>query len=280
MSSREGGFVPIKSYLICTQARTGSSLLCSGLRESGLAGNPKEHFHRSKLPSIKASCQQSILDTGPGTNPLSRFLLEHTGTNGVFGTKFMPHYIEHVRSAVGDLVDTQGRSDFDLLNYLLADPQYVYLWRRDKLRQAISLCRARQSQVWGLQSTDDKQDKLSKHKAVEFDYWQIRTFIKRIEARDSDWELFFEKHHIHPLRICYEEMISDYEQAVLCVLNYVGITSSAATANDNPKLEKQSDEITDEWVARYQLMDRENSGSWRTRFIDRIGAVIRARKFP
>jgi trehalose 2-sulfotransferase len=34
----------IKSYLICATPRSGSSLLCEALRNTGLAGNPDEYF--------------------------------------------------------------------------------------------------------------------------------------------------------------------------------------------------------------------------------------------
>ena len=34
----------IKSYLICATPRSGSSLLCEALRNTGLAGKPDEYF--------------------------------------------------------------------------------------------------------------------------------------------------------------------------------------------------------------------------------------------
>ncbi|MBT6203829.1 MAG: sulfotransferase, partial [Rhodospirillaceae bacterium] len=34
-----------QSYVICTSPRSGSTLLCSLLAATGLAGNPCSHFH-------------------------------------------------------------------------------------------------------------------------------------------------------------------------------------------------------------------------------------------
>ncbi|MGZ4331338.1 MAG: Stf0 family sulfotransferase, partial [Solirubrobacteraceae bacterium] len=44
---------PVKAYLVCATPRSGSTLLCEMLRETGRAGVPLEHFEilrHSSLP--------------------------------------------------------------------------------------------------------------------------------------------------------------------------------------------------------------------------------------
>jgi hypothetical protein len=44
MGDRNGPTEPALSYLICATPRSGSTLLCAALDDTGIAGHPEEHF--------------------------------------------------------------------------------------------------------------------------------------------------------------------------------------------------------------------------------------------
>ena len=44
MGARSGLAGPALSYLICATPRSGSTLLCAALDDTGIAGHPEEHF--------------------------------------------------------------------------------------------------------------------------------------------------------------------------------------------------------------------------------------------
>ena len=43
---------PTRSYLICATPRSGSTLLCEALTNTGVAGNPKEYFESLKVSGL------------------------------------------------------------------------------------------------------------------------------------------------------------------------------------------------------------------------------------
>ena len=60
MSGRSGSSEPAISYLICATPRSGSTLLCAALDDTGIAGHPEEHF-------------EVLLETGQRRQPRDYF---------------------------------------------------------------------------------------------------------------------------------------------------------------------------------------------------------------
>lgn len=247
-------FKPEISYVICAVARTGSTLLVRGLRATGVAGEPKEHFHGTRLlKELTPLIEEARERFGTEVHPLNVFLERYSTPNGVFGTKFMYSYFRHARRVMEPYIDIARFSDYELVRYLLYEPRYIHLRRRDKLRQAISFYRANQTKVWGRWSTKANP---SAPGVAEFDYEAIRRFYDRVRIDEQAWEQFFERNRIQPLELIYEEMASSYAATVRKVLDYLGIREAATVAIGEPLTEKQSDELTDEWVNRYEELDK------------------------
>ena len=60
MGGRTGPSEPALSYLICATPRSGSTLLCAALDDTGIAGHPEEHF-------------EVLLETGQRRQPRDYF---------------------------------------------------------------------------------------------------------------------------------------------------------------------------------------------------------------
>ena len=71
-----------KSYFICFTVRSGSTMLCQLRSDTGLAGNPKEHFYHNISPDNPTG--DEIADYQAC---LIRVLPEDTTSSGVFGSK-------------------------------------------------------------------------------------------------------------------------------------------------------------------------------------------------
>ena len=71
------------SYVICSTPRSGSTLLCRGLWDTGRAGAPHEYFHENKhMPQIISRWKPRSFN-----DYLSNLLRFRTSSNGVFGFK-------------------------------------------------------------------------------------------------------------------------------------------------------------------------------------------------
>jgi len=110
-----------KNYVICFTERSGSSMLCSILKQTNLLGMPNEYFN-------PRGPMQLYLKTFPATTLEEYFeLLRRTQTtpNGIFGLKSCS-------------VDFKPLIEMGGVGKLLNPVQFIYLTRRDIILQAIS----------------------------------------------------------------------------------------------------------------------------------------------
>jgi len=100
---------------------------------------------------------------------------------------------------------------------LLPNLHFVYLTRGDLLGQAISWARA-------LQTEQYRSAQPAKQLAV-YDADLIRSQLMKIVRERAQWEAFFARTGIEPLRIVYERLLEDRSSYVDRVANLVGIES-------------------------------------------------------
>jgi LPS sulfotransferase NodH len=68
---------------------------------------------------------------------------------------------------------------------------------------------------------------------------------------DEGWQTYFQQNNINPLIIFYEDLAENYTATVVNTLRWLGIPAPDDTRIAPPRLKKQSDDITEEWYARY-----------------------------
>ena len=140
---------PPRSYVIASTPRTGSTLLCRGLWDTGLVGAPKEYFNPTQLRDweVRLGAFPSRLWHFPLRGPARVFagrrgwtrerLAAHwqrvrtrrSGANGWCGLKLHRHHRELLLAGIE-------------LEELLGDLRWIRIRRRDRLAQAVSWSRA------------------------------------------------------------------------------------------------------------------------------------------
>ena len=101
--------------------------------------------------------------------------------------------------------------------------KYIWLKRHDKLRQAISLYLASQTNEWWSIGGDMRRRLSGSANDVEFDPNVIAAFETRLVQYDRNWQAFFDSNHITPLVIEYEKFACDYAATIRKVLEWLGI---------------------------------------------------------
>jgi len=56
---------------------------------------------------------------------------------------------------------------------------------------------------------------------------------------------------VEPLEAVYEDLVDDYEGTVLGLLEGIGISVPRDFAVAEPKMKRQADELSEDWVRRY-----------------------------
>lgn len=258
--------VPQVSCLIATAPRSGSWLLSSGLHETELAGQPEEYF-RPDVTRLWAS-EWGIPADGPYEDYIAHALDWSTGDNGVFSVKlhwYQFHwFVKMLRSFDGGEVPaavvpragfgpTDPVEDAELVAEWIPNPKWVHLWRRDTARQAVSYFRAGRTGVWFVVGGDSEHP-VESEAPIEPDFHNIRWLEDIVIEHDDHWRDFFEASGVPCLEVAYEDLVDDYPGTIGTVLEWLGAGSVADTSDLEPRLIKQADERSEEWLQRYLVV--------------------------
>jgi LPS sulfotransferase NodH len=154
-----------------------------------------------------------------------------TGANGVFGVKL--HGWQWLRELAPRRLDE-----------LYPGIRCVLLVREDRLGQAISLVRARQTnQYRGSQPTA---------RQPEYSAEAIRAALDELAAEEATWTRYFDGEGQRPLTVTYEQLVADYRGTVASVLDFIGAAPSADFSLPSPGLRRQADHLSEEWRLRFQ----------------------------
>jgi LPS sulfotransferase NodH/glycosyltransferase involved in cell wall biosynthesis len=217
---------PRLSYLVCATPRCGGRLLCEALANTGLAGRPGEYFAAGPLRTLSGRWGVDDFDAYLGE------LFEETSTpNGVFGVKIMA---DHVPRLLGGLE-------------AFPNPRYVWITRRDKLRQAVSWVVAHQTGLW----SDAGEHLRISPPRPRFDRAAIAARLHDIEEAETYWQEFFATAGVEPVHVAYEQLTDDYEGTARRVLAGLGIEIPRDLRIAPPQLVRQASEINDRWVERF-----------------------------
>ena len=284
MGERSGQTEPTQSYLICATPRSGSTLLCAALDDTGIAGHPEEHFEvlletgqrrqprdyfqRSNDPEVWALLDdpefRDVLGeyggrysehparrdpswTPPDFQKLVQDAFEKgTTENGVLGTKIMWAYFrDFVR-----LARRRGLHEVrpcDVPATVLPNlRRFVWMHRGDTIRQAVSLWKALQTQQWRKDSDEDIEGQ-----GLRFSFAAVDHLKLRIDEHNAAWQEFFDGCGVEHMEVLYEDLVEDYEGTVLWLLDGIGVSIPEDFAVVRPKMRRQADELSEEWVRLY-----------------------------
>jgi LPS sulfotransferase NodH len=246
-SASENGSRPaLKCYVLCSSPRTGSWLLAEGLADTGIAGNPDEYFsagrelarHNSNANGQASSYAEYVTHV---------FNLAST-PNGVAGFKAHLDQLDYLIFRWQLLSRSRCSTFREVIRDVFPEAIWIYSRRRDKVRQAVSWSRSLQTRQW----FDIPGDTSQRTVIPEYDFNQIATLHHRIISEETTWMEFFAAIREMPLVIDYEDLAASYEPTIAAVLRYIGLAQQAPASVPPPRLRRQSDSISEDWIDRYR----------------------------
>ncbi|HVQ58230.1 MAG TPA: Stf0 family sulfotransferase [Solirubrobacterales bacterium] len=281
---------PDHSYLVCATPRSGSTLVCHALEETGVAGRPEEYFEalrhsgRPRRPEEyfagveDPSIRDHLGERGIGTEPPPRSPLwsraaydrylewafeAGTTPNGMFGAKLMWGYFGDFVSLLRNIPSCRDVSLAELLPSVFPEVSFVRVVRANKVRQAVSLWKAVQTATWREDQAQAKaasvedgsgppyRSFLEEHRPqLRFHYRAIDHLLQGLLVEEACWDAFFEHAGIKPILVLYENFADDYETSTLRLLDRLGL-ETPADFNFEPRMKRQSDRVNDDWTRRY-----------------------------
>ena len=240
-----------KNYLVCATHRSGSNLVCQALWHTDICGRPQEFFSPTRAEHIAG---EHNLAADPATDYpgyLSELTSSRCTDNGVFGGKIMWAHLKHFRAAtLGDQPDST--TDAQLLRQSFGDElRCIWARREDKLRQAISMWKAKQTNIYNSIQTS-ASERPEPAKVPEYDFDQIKKIVGRFEKEEANWRRFFEDNDFPYLPVTYETFVGRYEEETREMVEFLGIDVPTDFSVAPTTYTRLSDSINDEWYQRYQ----------------------------
>ncbi len=273
---------PHTSYLVCATQRSGSTLLCELLKNTHLVGYPEEYFDALRstgvpqrpLEYFTGVTDEALMKIFQGrTHPdeeqrqpppsisfesyVDTIFEKCTTTNGVFGTKVMWNYFPDFVSKLRDIPRYHDLPTSAILATLFPNLHYIFVTRRDKLGQAISLWKGLQTWTW---RAEDGEKKTS-HELI-FHFGAIDHLVRVLENNEQRWQRFFAHYRIRPLHILFEDLIISKEETAREVLRFIGISIPPDAELASPYMQRQADELTAAWIQQYHAIKQDQQSSY------------------
>ncbi len=236
---------PRRCYVVCAIPRSGSNLLTDGLTATRRAGVPKQFFLAKFEPRYGA---EHGLDPVTDYAAYVRGMVNaKTTSNEVFGFKLMSWYLDDflTRLRKTRVFGDAETSDRDLLQNVFPRLRFVHVFRRHKLRQALSTARALQTGLWKVQKGKTAL------REPQFDAELIAQCLREGERQEKMWQDFFGRIGVDPFRVEYEKLCEDYEATVRAVLDFLRISLPRGARIGPPRTIRQADEISRNWEERF-----------------------------
>ena len=234
---------PHTSFLVCTNHRTGSGMLCDFLWQTNLAGRPDEYFD----PAVEKEYSREW-DTRTHSQYLDRVLENGTSPNGIFGAKIMWRQIRFLNHKVSRALNNKSLNTHLLMQIMFPDLKYIWLRRRNKIRQAVSFWLRRKTGIF--RWFDLEPAKYSNEPA--FNFIEIHKLVQEFHKYEFCWLCYFRNNRINPLVVFYEDDL-EYgpEEVVRRILLYLGVHISNGLKIQT-KYKKQSSELSENLIRLYK----------------------------
>lgn len=235
--------------MLCAVARSGSNLLADGLVQVRRAGRPGQYF----LPQNE---ERTKLDHGIGADAsfaayVRALVSAASSANGVFGFKVMGWYLEKFLTRLretGAFGDATTR-DIEMLRRAFPRLRFVQIFRRNKVRQAISKARALQTGVWKI------QDGATPKAEAQFDAQLIARCMNDIAREEKIWAGFFERSGVTPFWVEYEQLSCDYDGTIRGVLDFLGVKLPRRIKISSPVTISQTDTTSWQWEQQFLALN-------------------------
>jgi len=215
----------MKGVAILTEARSGSEWLGSLANGTGMLGHSAEWLDTDTLgfkPKSFDELLSAVMDRGATPNDR-------------FAVKLFPRHLDWSQAKYGAdfLAECVRRHDMGL----------ILLERRDRLRQAISYCRAKASGRW--RSTMDGADLVP-----QYDFAGICEAYFLIGQSYAFWEAYLRIADLPYDHLFYEDLLDDPRPYVAAVARQLSIEMPGGELTTNLRL--QRDTCTEDWAERFQ----------------------------
>jgi len=254
---------PRRTLVICTQQRSGSTLLGEAITFAGGLGCPLEYFHVGFRPYFEDRC-----GTGNWRSYAAAVQRIRTDPSGTYSVKlFWRDLIDLVCDLATGRFDglsqktppladmARYRQIHETITEIFPSPVFVFLFRRDAIAQAVSQSVAGQTNHWRQRAGAPSKGQ------AHYNFHEIVQRLAEVQNQNLHWRNYFHANALRPYEVAYEDLAGSYETALRGLFHWLERPDAVVVP---PRLEKQAD-ASSEALARAFLEEfRKRAGEKRS----------------
>jgi LPS sulfotransferase NodH len=242
----------IAAYIICGTPRSGSTLLCDLLKQTGVAGRPNSYY---RLQSISDFVQRFGIEPGEGLDFERRYLAaatkEGTAETGIFGLRLHALSLFDLLGRLAMLYPAQP-TDARRIETAFGTTLYIRLRRQDKLAQAISRVKAEQSGLWHRHADGGEREQVKPYETPVYDAPRLRAVLDETLEHEAVFDAWVAGQSITPFDVRYEDLSADPGAMLAKLLDALG-RDPAMAERATVKTARLADATSREWAERFAL---------------------------
>lgn len=248
------GPTPPRSYILCTNPRSGSTLVCEMLTALGTAGAPDSFFMADPGADWAAAWglprPGTLAPQAEARAHLDAALNAGRAGGAVFGLRLMHRDLARLMALI-DLAHPGQPDDRARITVAFGPTLFVHLTRADRLAQAVSWVKAQQTGLWHIAPDGTELERLAPPAAPIYDRARIARELARVEADERGWSGWFAAEGIEPLRLDYDALAADPAGSVARICAALGLPAPDP-ARLVPPLAPLADATNRDWIARFK----------------------------
>lgn len=242
------------SYMICATPRSGSTLLCTTLAVTGVAGRPQSFFRPANVVEWADAWGVSRGD-GIESVDFNRRLLaamrrEGGAYAGAFGLRLMWDHLPEAARRLASALGHEGDPAL-LLSEAFGPPLWIHLSRADTVAQAVSRLRAERTGLWHRAADGTVIEEVPPTGPVAYDYRRIAEIETELRHDEAAWSTFFATRGIVPLALTYESIAANPRIAVAAILEALCLDPASAADVPIPTA-RLADDVSRAWIDRFR----------------------------
>ena len=169
-------------------------------------------------------------------------------TKGDFrGITMQYRQLEHVSSFVKRFIGQESKDTFAGLNILFPNAKWIYLYRHDKVKQAVSLAKVKLTQEYVRFPTYEKREV----GPLVYEEEAITKQLRNLSAQDSFWLTYFQRHEIAPFFVSYEELLENKLLTSMKIFEFLEHKPDKLQMNPDFLPIPLYDTVSQEWYDKY-----------------------------
>lgn len=232
------------SLIICATPRSGSYLLSDLLSQAGLP------FAEEWLTEFCQAARKRVYEVPQDLGYIDylQLLTRRERRAGLFAMKVMFDQFFQLSQRLMASPEVPGADFLQKFTHLFPNPHFIRVSRQNKLAQAVSLLKARQTGQWIKRRDEDAGS------AVQpvYSFLGILECLRDRSRAEELWDVFFDQYGLIPFNLTYEELVANKRETVRKIVEWADLAAPVDSIDDTSNFRPMASGVNSQWADQFE----------------------------